>query len=112
MTQSYQVYITLNGLYTGIEPGTTNVYSNRKTGGPWEQATLELHDDGHWSVTYNAAKLVLSIQPNGSLDSRPAGTFSGYEQLWATTQPDELSIVYRNGASVYLGIEVISSEGK
>ena len=90
------VGLLLNGKAIGVDPSWPGVvYADRDVVRGWEEIELTRHDDGFWSAHFIAADVELSIQPNGDLETRPAGTYGGYEQLDALTFPDGVSIVYR-----------------
>ena len=90
------VGLRLDGKAIGVDPGwTVSVYADRDVVRGWEEIELTRHDDGFWSAHFVAANVELSIQPDGGLETRPAGTYGGYEQLDALTFPDGVSIVYR-----------------
>lgn len=105
-----KVYLKLNNKFCGVDPAdpALAVYANRPQAGEWEQATLSGPDaNGKFSVSFVAANCTLSMTPFG-LEGRPIGTFSEWEQLFATDQPDGLSLLYRLGAAPFcLTIEAI-----
>jgi hypothetical protein len=74
-------YAKLHGKYIGVEPGTTHVYADRTAGGSWEELDIAKRDDGKYIVTFRSGQLVLSIQPDGRLETRPLGTDGPWEQL-------------------------------
>src|SRR5262252_248006 len=90
---SMAVYLKLGHYYTGVDPtplvntdgdAQFPVYSDREEGGAWEEVTLTPHDDGGYDALYVAANRTLSIQPDGTLQTREAGTYGGYEAVYAT----------------------------
>jgi hypothetical protein len=87
-------YLKQKGRYIGVEPGTTEVYADRRVGNGWEEVRLTPHDDGLYDALFVASNLQLSIQPNGTLATRPAGTYAEYEQFLLTATADGL---YRPG---------------
>lgn len=94
------VYAKLSGKYIGVEPGTTTVYADRPAGGSWEELDIVKRNDGKYIVTFRSAQLVLSIQPDGRLETRPFGTDGPWEQL---TIKD--GILSREGINVSLQLE-------
>ena len=99
-----RVFLKSHGQYIGVEPGTTNVYADRAAGGAWEEVELESKGSGAFVATFVADSVVLSIQPDGRLETRPAGTDGPYELVRATSQPEGLDILYReDGATGVIG---------
>jgi hypothetical protein len=91
-----RVYLKSAGKYVGVEPSTPEVvYANREHPGAWEEVELTDHGGGLFDARFVSADRVLSIQPDGKLETRKAGTFDAYEQVRATTQPEGLDILYR-----------------
>jgi hypothetical protein len=92
-----RVGLRLNGKVIGIDPNDRqfSVYANRDRVGAWEEGELTRHSDGHFDFRFLASNRQLSLAPGGRLESRAAGTFGPWEQLWATTQPDGLHLLYR-----------------
>lgn len=107
---TYPVYATWNGRYIGVDPSDPArfVYTDRASGGAWEELELTKHDDGRFDIRFVAADLTLAIEPSGHLTTRPKGTYGSYEQLYACNQPEGYSILYRHGVSVYLTLEARS----
>jgi len=99
-----RVLLRWYGKYIGVEPGTAKVYADRAAGGAWETVTLEPKGDGLFLPTFEASGLVLSGQPNGSLETRPGGTAGPYELWRATSQPEGLDILYREDDGKVLGV--------
>jgi hypothetical protein len=100
-----RVYLKLAGKYIGVDPvkpGT--VYTDRTEGGGWEVVELTRHEGGHFDAKFVAANVQLSVQPDGRLETRPAGTFGAYEQLRATSQPEGLDLLYRDADGAVLGV--------
>jgi hypothetical protein len=93
-------YAKLHGKYIGVEPGTTKVYADRPAGGSWEELDITKRDDGKYIVTFRSGQLVLSIQPDGRLETRPLGTDGPWEQL--TIKDNNLS---REGIGTVLELE-------
>lgn len=93
-------YAKLHGKYIGVEPGTRTVYADRPVGGAWEELDVTLQPDGHYRAHFRAANLELSIQPDGRLETRPAGTYGAWEQL--SVKDGTLS---REGISTVLTLE-------
>lgn len=123
---SMHVYLKLNGTYIGVDPtpvaGKSGddafpVYLDRPpahpgVAGSWETWDLVQQPDGRFQATEISSNRVLSIQPDGSLQTRVAGTYGGYEQLDATTQPspDALSLLYRVDSGKILGSPLVIEE--
>lgn len=115
-----KVGLRLNGKAIGVDPtpvaGQTGdaqfpVYADRPTVGVWEEGELTEHGDGLFDFRFLAADRQLSLTPTG-LESRAAGSFGGWEQVYATQQPDGGALVYRyeNGVPVVvLTIEAVAS---
>jgi hypothetical protein len=98
------VYIKRDGKYCGCDPtpvtGQTGdaqfpVYDDRPVGGAWEVATLSQHDGGKFGLLFRAANRELTINDQGGLETRVAGTFGEWESEDAATQPDGSSILWR-----------------
>lgn len=115
---SMRVYLKKAGKYTGINPtpvaGKSGdaqfpVYADRPAGGAWEEIDLEPVGNG-FTATYVAANRELSIQPDGSLQSRAAKTDGGYEVNQAVTEPDNLSVFYRDDSGQILGTPLTIEE--
>ena len=98
-----KVGLRLNGMAIGVDPDHPDtVYHNRANVDAWEKCELTKHEEGHFDVRFIAANRALSIEPDGTHSTRAPGTFNAFEQLYATTQPDGISLVYRvaNGAAL------------
>lgn len=105
----------LNGgpYYTGVDPSThgpKNVYYNRpgepNAGGEWETLLFTPHSDGGWDGLYVSAGLQLSLQDDGTFQTRPKGTYGPYENLQIRTESGTgRLLIYRTmgGGSVMLG---------
>jgi len=115
------VYLKCGHFYTGVDPTPVlgmdadaqfPVYADREQGGVWEEVTLTPHDDGGFDVLYVAANRTLSIQPDGTLETREAGTYGGYEAVYATTQPDGASILYRRDEDVVIPCNILTIEDR
>jgi hypothetical protein len=89
-----KVYLKKSGKYVGCAPNSEEVYADRQHGGAWEEVELEKKGD-RFIANLVAAQRVLSLEPNGTLSTRPAGTSGAYEQMYATTQPDGSNLLYR-----------------
>lgn len=70
---------------------TTSVKSDNS------KVKITKHSDGHYDVLFTKANLTLSIEPDGRMVSRPAGTYAAFEQLDAITapKPNVVSVIYR-----------------
>jgi hypothetical protein len=64
-----------------------------------------------FDARFTKANVQLAITVNGDLETRPAGTFGAYEQLFCTTQPDETSILYRLDGARVLGESLVIIKG-
>ena len=73
------------GKVIGLEPGTETVYANRDAVGPWEDIIFTSHPDGKLAARFRAANRLLSITPEGNLESR---TDLGPWELLGHPQPD------------------------
>jgi len=80
-----------------VECDSAGVITTRATKGNAGRVKITKHDDHHYDATFIDANCTLSIQPNGRLESRPAGTYGGYENLDAITAPDPnpINLLYR-----------------
>lgn len=106
-----RVFLKLAGKYVGVDPSALEtVYHDRGQGGAWEAVELTPHDDGHFDARFVEANVQLSIQPDGRLETRPAGTFGAYEQLRASVQPEGLGILYREDGGAVLGVPLSIEE--
>ena len=101
------VGMRLKGKFIGVQPGTTVVYSNRDALGGWETIELTALNDGLFSGRFVDADKQLSIQPDGSLQTRPAGTVGAWEKFYATDQPDGASLVYRKEGLLIVGLMTV-----
>jgi hypothetical protein len=79
-------YVKIHGQYTGVEPSGSSVYQNRDAGGEWEAVEVTRHNDEFFDARYLAANRQLSMQPDGRLESRPAGAIGLYEQFQIRTE--------------------------
>jgi hypothetical protein len=76
------VFFKTKGFYIGVEPGTRLVYTNRPEGKGWEGIRiLPAHSKGRVIAHFIDANVVLSVQPDGRLETREAGTMGEYEEL-------------------------------
>jgi hypothetical protein len=99
-----KIYAKLGTHYIGVDPAKADVvYHDRVAGGGWEALELTPKDGGHFLATFGEAQRGLSIQNDGSLQTRPAGTDGAFELLYATTQPDGISILYRTDQGAIVG---------
>lgn len=101
MAAPIRVYASLDGQYFGIDPSRRDrVYHNaeHKAGGPWELLELTPYGDpkeGKFTARFVEADRGLSMQPNGFIEARPAGTSGAYEVFYATNQPEGRGILYK-----------------
>jgi hypothetical protein len=108
-----KVHLKLAGKYVGVDPSKPSVvYHDRATGGAWEDVDLQPQADGLFLARFIAADRVLSVQPDGRLETRPAGTDGAYELLRATTQPEGLDILYREADGRIVGVPLTIEEVK
>lgn len=82
--------------------GTISLVGSKSDAG---KVQITKHDDKRYDVLFLGANKTLSIEPDGSLTSRPAGTYGAFEQLAATTQPapDVIDLLYRVADGQILG---------
>lgn len=100
-----RVYVKAAGKYVGADPAHgERPYRDRVAGGGWEEVELQLQPGDHFLARLVAANRVLSIQPDGRLETRPAGTAGAYELLRATTQPEGLNLLYREADGAIVGV--------
>jgi len=101
-------YLTLKGLFLGVSPNPATlksgddafpVYSDRATGGAWEECEV-VQNGSSFNVRFVAANRALSMTPEGLLQSRPAGTAGPWESFQAMTQPDGTNLLYRREKDV------------
>lgn len=85
MAETKRGYLKSRGFYVGVAPGTTEVYADRQAGGAWEEIEFTRRDDGRYTARFVAANLVLSVQPDGRFETRPAGTDGAFEQFGGGT---------------------------
>jgi hypothetical protein len=107
-----KIYAKYGEYYTGCSPDPVKksgkaksgdtaypVYWNREgmpnTGGAWEELELTEHEEGLFDARYISADRQLSMDDDGNLQTREAGVFGAWEQFYATTQPDGVSVLYR-----------------
>lgn len=76
---------TLTGLYVGHQPGTATVYQDRKAANGWERLRQTTQSDGRTVLTFVESGAVLSCQPDGALQTRPAGSAGPFE-VWTLAQ--------------------------
>ncbi len=82
--------------YVECNAGGTVTYSNTKTDASKVKVTK--HDDKRYDVAFTSAgNKALSIQNDGSLQSRPAGQYGPFEALAAITSPspDVVNLLFR-----------------
>ena len=70
------------------------------------------HDDGYYDALFLSANRVLSIQPDGSLQTRVSSVWSGYEQVQCATQPapNKVSLLFRvdeNGVCGGVALQIV-----
>lgn len=114
-----KVYAKLGSHYIGVAPTALAkvsgdaqfpVYHDRSAANGWEAIELTPKDGGHFLARFMDADRGLSIQNDGSLQTRAAGTDGPFEQLYATTQPDGISILYRVDNGVMVGTPLTIEE--
>ena len=107
-------FVKVGSYYTGVDPNRTSiVYYNRpgepNAGGPWEE--VEFTPQGNaYAVRYTQANKQLSIQNDGRLETRPAGTYGPFELFQIRTEEGSgRHILYRDDVrGAVLEVEVIS----
>ena len=75
---------------------------------------LTKHDGNRFDALFVQANVQLSIQNDGSLQTRPAGTLAAYEmeQVFATSQPEGQNILYRNDGTRFFGEPILIEDAK
>lgn len=87
--------------YVGVAPSTTTPYfaaPGTRPGCPggWELIVLTLQPNGSWQGIWQAAQLVVSIQNDGTIQTRPLTSFGNFEQLQARSESDTArDVIYR-----------------
>lgn len=100
----FEGFALVGQYYTGVDPSHPDkVYYNRPNepnqGDGWEQILFTPHSDGTWDAAYEVAGKQLSLQPDGSLQTRPLGTFGPFEQFEIRVEDDTQRILlYRADA--------------
>jgi hypothetical protein len=74
-------YLKSREYYLTVEPGTEHVQTDRTTANGWELVTIDKLANGKYHTTFHAAQRVLSQQPDGTFQTRPAGTNESWEQI-------------------------------
>jgi hypothetical protein len=106
-TETVRVALKSNGKYLGCDPtarpGVSGdaafpVYADRDVRGGWETGELTKLNDRQFAVRLVEANRQLTITDDSRLESRPAGAIGGWEQFYATEQPDGSNLLYRFGA--------------
>lgn len=120
-----RVFLKRLGRYVGVEPSAQRpgelaaeyeqrmraaVYADRDAGAAWEEVELTPLGDGEFGARLVAADRQLSIQPDGSLETREAGTLGAYERLRATSQPEGLNLLYRVADGMPCGVPLVIAE--
>ncbi len=72
--------------------------------------SIVLQPDGFYLVTFVSTNVPLTVEPDGSLTTRPAGAYGAYQQLLATTQPNGRNLLYREDAGGVLGAPLTIEE--
>ena len=108
--------------YTGVSPAAVSdeqndaafpVYYDRigqpDTAGAWEEVEFTRHDSGFFDARYVKANRQLSIQSDGRLETRAAGTIGAFEQFQIRTEEgrNPRNILYRDDlVGMVLEVEV------
>ena len=90
LTGSTSERLKLNDKY--VECNASGGIAQTLTKSDYGKVKITHHDDKHYDVLFTQTNKTLSVQPDGSLQSRPAGTWGGYEQLVAADQPEPSGI--------------------
>jgi hypothetical protein len=103
--------------YIGVDPGgqqfkgqgvTFPVYHDRAQPGEWERIELQPRgDDRSFRARFVASNRGLSMQPDGRLETREAGTDGEYEVFYVTTQPDGSNLLYRISQGGVVGVLLV-----
>jgi hypothetical protein len=103
--------------YIGVDPGgqqfkgqgvTFPVYHDRAQPGEWERIELQPRgDDRSFRARFVASNRGLSMQPDGRLETREAGTDGEYEVFYVTTQPDGSNLLYRIAQGGLVGVLLV-----
>lgn len=101
-----QIWLKRDGRYIGVNPHSrSTVYADRTKADEWEEIELTRHDDGLYDARFVAANVQLSIQPNGSLETRPAGVFGPWELFTVSDAPGVAMTLGRADVALQLTIE-------
>ncbi len=72
--------VRTTGLYIGVAPSEPNtVYADRPAANGWEATTVTKLDNGLYSVRFEMANKLLSLQPDGTFQTRD--NLGEWEQL-------------------------------
>lgn len=74
-------YLKSREYYLTVEPGTEHVQTDRTSPNGWELVRIEKLSNGKYHTTFHAAQRVLSQQPDGTFQTRPAETNESWEQI-------------------------------
>ncbi len=88
--------LKLDGKFVECSAAGAITRSSQKTA--QSVAVITQHDDKRFDACFpGAGRLVLSVQSDGSLQTRPAGSYGPFEQLSAisTPAPDAINLIYR-----------------
>ena len=82
MAETERAYLKSRWFYVGVDPNNTaTVYSDRPSRGPWEVVELTKLENGLYAARFVDADVMLSLQPNGTFETRPAGEVGDFEQM-------------------------------
>jgi hypothetical protein len=103
-----KVGVRFNGKVLRVDPTQPKVvHADRDTVGPHEEIELTKHDDNRFDARFLASNMQLSMNFEGKLETRPAGTDGAWETFFATDQPDGSSLLYRFEGTTLLPVLVI-----
>jgi len=85
-----KVYLKLRGKYIGVDPHfPTVVYADRTSANGWESVELSKLGNNFFSAKFHDANVVLSIQADGTMGTRPVDQVNDWEQFVCVSMPSE-----------------------
>jgi hypothetical protein len=73
-----RAYLKSRWYYIGVDPNASStVYSDRSHAGHWEEVLITRVGEGLYTVFFVAAKVWLSLQPDGTFQTRPGDSTPG-----------------------------------